>query len=79
MPEKSKNILKYSHGEKSMITSFIIYASTEFLLEKIDTCHSNPEKSSTTKINILLLVILYLRIVHSMPQKTSMIIIEVKK
>ena len=23
----------------------------EFLVEKIDTCHSNPEKSSTTTIN----------------------------
>ena len=23
----------------------------EFLLEKIDTCHNNIEKSSTTKVN----------------------------
>ena len=28
-----------------------IYADTGSLFEKIDTCHSNPEKSSTSKIN----------------------------
>ena len=38
MAEKSKNILKYNHGEKSMKIPFIIYAETESLLEKIDTC-----------------------------------------
>ena len=30
---------------------FIICADTESLLQKIDTCHSNPEKTWTTKIN----------------------------
>ena len=40
MPEKSKNILQYNHREKSIKISFIIYADTESLLEKIDTCHS---------------------------------------
>ena len=30
---------------------FIIYADLESLLEKMNTCHNNPEKSSTTKIN----------------------------
>ena len=30
---------------------FIIYADIKPLLDKIDTCHNNPEKSSTTKIN----------------------------
>ena len=43
--------LKYNHREKSKKILFIIYADTESLLEKIDTCHSNPEKSSTTKTN----------------------------
>ena len=28
-----------------------IYTDTGSLFEKIDTCHSNPEKSSTSKIN----------------------------
>ena len=44
MPKESSNILQYNQGEKSLWMPFIIYASTESLLEKI------PEKSSTTKI-----------------------------
>ena len=43
------NILKHNHGEKSMKVSFVIYADTESLLAKIDKCHKNPRKSSTTK------------------------------
>ena len=34
-----------------MKAPFIIYADLESLLEKINTCYDNPEKSSTTKIN----------------------------
>ena len=34
-----------------MKAPFIIYADLECLLEKMRTCHNNPEKSSTTKIN----------------------------
>ena len=30
---------------------FIVYANLECLLEKMNSCHNNPEKSSTTKIN----------------------------
>ena len=51
MPEKDNRILKYNQGEKSMKVLFIIYADLESLLEKTNTCHNNPEKSSTTKIN----------------------------
>ena len=51
IPEKYNKIFKYNEGEKSMKVPFIIYADLECLLEKINTCHSNPEKSSTTKIN----------------------------
>ena len=36
--------------KKSVKARFIIYAGMESLLEKIDTCHNNPEKLSTTKI-----------------------------
>ena len=76
MPENDKSILKHSHGEKFL---FIIYADIEPLLEKIDACQNNPEKSSTTKINnIQLLVIHYLHIVHFITQKINMIIIEAK-
>ena len=51
MPEEDNKILKYSQREKSMKVSFIIYADLESLLEKINACHNNPEKSATTKIN----------------------------
>ena len=51
MPEKDNKILKYNQGEKSMKVPFIIYANLEPLLEKINTCHNNPKKSSTTRIN----------------------------
>ena len=34
-----------------MKVPFIIYADLESLLEKMNTCHNNLEKSSTTKIN----------------------------
>ena len=50
MPKEDK-ILKYNHGEKSMRAPFVIYADFECLLEKMSTCHNNPEKSSTTKVN----------------------------
>ena len=50
MPTK-ESTLKYDHGEKSTKIPFIIYADMEPLLDKIDTCHNNPEKSSTTQIN----------------------------
>ena len=51
MTKKDNKILKYNHGEKSMKVPFIIYADLESLLEKMNTCHNNPKKSSTTKIN----------------------------
>ena len=51
MPEEDNKILKYNQGEKSMKVPFIIYVDLESLLEKMNTCHNNPEKSSTTKIN----------------------------
>ena len=51
MPEEDNKILKYNQGEKSVKVPFIIYADLECLLEKMNTCHNNPEKLSTTKIN----------------------------
>ena len=51
MPEEDNKILKYNQGEKSMKVRFIIYADLECLLKKMNTCHNNPEKSSTTNIN----------------------------
>ena len=52
MPEEYNKMLKYNEREKgSMKVPFIIIADLECLLEKMNTCHNNPEKSSTTKIN----------------------------
>ena len=51
MPEEYNKISKYNQGEKSMKVPFIIYADLECSLEKMNTCHNNPEKSSTTKID----------------------------
>ena len=77
MPEKDNKILKYNHGEKSMKVSFIIYADLESLLEKMNTCHNNPEKSSTTKINMHTPSSYSLFTpVHLIQQKISLIIIE---
>ena len=56
-----------------MKVPFIIFADIESLLEKIDTYQSNLEKSSTIKINILLLllVIHYFHIGHLITQKQT--------
>ena len=43
--------MRYDHGEKSAKIPFVIYADMESLLEKMSTCHNNPKKSSTAKIN----------------------------
>ena len=51
MPDKGNDILKYNSGEKHMKVSFIMYVELECLLENISTCHENPNKSSTIKIN----------------------------
>ena len=50
MPQEFNKILKYNQSQKSMMIPFIIYGKTESLLEKIQTCQNNPEKSFTTKV-----------------------------
>ena len=49
MPNENNKILKYNPGEKLLKVPFIIYADLECLLEKIDTCQNNPQKSYTEK------------------------------
>ena len=71
MPNKNNKILKYNYGENSMKAPFIIYVDLESSLQKTSACHSNPKKSSATKINKQLLIILYLLIVHLMLQKQT--------
>ena len=51
MPNEDNKIIKYSQGEESIRSPFIIYADLECLLEKISTCYNNLEELSTTEIN----------------------------
>ena len=51
MPREDNKILKYNHGEKFVKVPFIIYADLEYLIEKMSTCHNDPKKSSTAKVN----------------------------
>ena len=63
-----------------MKARFVTYADMESLLEKIDTCHDNPEKSSVTTVNkhTAAMVIHYLRIVHLRPLNIGIITIEAR-
>ena len=79
MPKEDNKTSKYNHGKKSMKDQFNIYPDLESLLETMSTCRNNPEKSSASKINKHTpLVIHCLHIVHSIQQKISLIIIDVK-
>ena len=51
MPAEDNKISKYNQCAKAMNVPFTIYADLECFLEKMNTCHNNPKKSSTTKIN----------------------------
>ena len=78
-PNDNNEILKYSHGEKSMRAPFVVYADLQCLLEKINSSQNNPEKSYTEKkLSIHLLVTHCLQIVHLNKQKTNLIIIKAK-
>ena len=78
MPKEDNKILKCNHGEKSMMQPFVIYFDFESLLEKIDTCHNDPEKLSTTKINKHIPSGYSLYSVYLMQKKISLILIGVK-
>ena len=49
MPNENNKVLKYNPGEKSLEVPFIFHADIECLLQNIDTCQNNPEKSYTEK------------------------------
>ena len=49
MPNENDKTFEYNPGEKSLKFPFIIYADLECLLEKINTCQNNQEKSYTEK------------------------------
>ena len=79
MPKENNKTLKHNHEEKSMKILFIINVNMECLLERIDICHNNPKKSSTTNITKHLasgyLLFTYFSVDAT---KVSSIIIEVK-
>ena len=79
MPEQDNKKLKYNQGEKSMKDPFIIFADLKSLVEKMNTCHNKPEKSSATKINKYTPSgYTFLHTVRLIQQKISLIIIEAK-
>ena len=43
--------MKFNGRQKSLRILFVIYVDKYFLLEKVRTCHDNPEKSYETKLN----------------------------
>ena len=45
----SSEILEFNQYQKSDKGTFIIYADLESLIEKIDVCKNNPEKSFAAK------------------------------
>ena len=44
-------ILEFNHYQKSDRTPFIKYADLKLLIQKMDGCKNNSEKSSTTKVS----------------------------
>ena len=77
MRDEFNKILKYNHGENSLKAPAIIYADWECLLEKMNSCQINFEKSYTEKktLSIRLLVIQYLQVVCFL---TNLIVTKVK-
>ena len=49
MPTKFNKTLKYTYGEKSLQTPFVIYADLECLLLKQQSCQNNPNESYTER------------------------------
>ena len=49
MPDKDNKILTYIPGKISLRIPFVIYVDLECLLQKINTCSNNSEKSYTEK------------------------------
>ena len=52
MPSELTKILEFNQYQKFDKASFIIDADLECIIEKIDGCKTNPEKSSAAKVSI---------------------------
>ena len=51
MPTEKDEMLKYSHVEKSLRGPVAYYSDNKYLIKQIETCHNNPEKTSTTRVS----------------------------
>ena len=51
MLPKDTEILQLNQYQKSNKAPFVIYADLECIIQNIDGCKSNPEKSSTSKVS----------------------------
>ena len=51
MPNEKDKMPKYSHGEKSLRVPVAYYSYIECLIKQIDTCHSNPERTSKSRVS----------------------------
>ena len=49
MPTKHNKTVKYNYGEKSLKATFTIYADSECLLIKQQSCQNNPNESYTER------------------------------
>ena len=77
MPKEYNKILIYNHGQKYIKIRYVIYADTNSLLEKINTCDNNKEKSSPIKINKHT-ACSFLKLTHLTVKKANKITTEVK-
>ena len=50
MASEDTKILEFNQYQKSDKAPLVIYANLECLMEKVDSCENNPEKSFTTKV-----------------------------
>ena len=51
MPSENIKILEFSQYQTFDKALFIIHADLEYIIEKIDGCKNNPEKSSAKKVS----------------------------
>ena len=51
LPSEDTKIFEFNQYEISEKPPFLTYADFESLIEKMDECETNPEKSSTTKVS----------------------------
>ena len=51
VPSEDTKTLEFNQYQKSDIAPFIIYADLECLIENVNACKNNPEKSSTTTVD----------------------------